>query len=117
VTEVTLPGAARDHTERMLVAFGMVPDVTPTEHGGRRTRLEGPRVPVAADITVPGDFSAAAFFLAAAAATPGAAVTATGVNLNPTRTGLLDVLERMGAVVERCTTASDGGEDRGDVIV
>ena len=117
VTEVTLPGAARDHTERMLVPFGVVAEVTPGAHGGRRTRLEGPRVPVAADVTVPGDFSAAAFFLAAAAATPGGEVTATGVSLNPTRTGLLDVLERMGAAVERRATASDGGEDRGDVIV
>jgi 3-phosphoshikimate 1-carboxyvinyltransferase len=66
---------------------------------------------------VPGDFSAAAFFLAAAAAVPGASVTAEAVGLNPTRTGLLDVLEAMGAGVTRVETAIEAGEPRGDVTV
>ena len=67
--------------------------------------------------SVPGDFSAAAFFLAAAAATPGSEVTAQGVNLNPTRTGLLDVLERMGTRIERSALRTESGEEVGDVTV
>jgi 3-phosphoshikimate 1-carboxyvinyltransferase len=66
---------------------------------------------------VPGDFSAAAFFLAAAAATPGATVTAEGVSLNPTRTGLLDALARMGAAVECRPRSGAGEEPEGDVTV
>jgi 3-phosphoshikimate 1-carboxyvinyltransferase len=66
---------------------------------------------------VPGDPSAAAFFLAAAAATPGARVTALGVSLNPTRTGFLDALARMGARIERANVRDEAGETAGDVTV
>jgi 3-phosphoshikimate 1-carboxyvinyltransferase len=101
-TAVTLPMAARDHTERMLAAFG-IPITRAGSGAGGEVSLSviGPAFPVATRIRVPGDFSAAAFFLAAAAARPGSSVTATDVNLNPTRTGLLAVLGRMGATVER----------------
>jgi 3-phosphoshikimate 1-carboxyvinyltransferase len=68
-------------------------------------------------VPVPGDFSAAAFFLAAAAATPGASVTARDTSLNPTRTGLLSVLERMGATVTRARVREEGGEPIGDITV
>jgi len=66
---------------------------------------------------VPGDFSAAAFLLAAAASEPGASVTATGVNLNPTRTAFLDVLREMGALVSIANERSEAGEPVGDVTV
>jgi len=118
-TVVELPGPARDHTERMLAAFGVPVMVESLPSGGRRVTLDGP-VAIEArarSLTIPGDFSAAAFFLAAAAAREGAEVTAVGVNLNPTRTGLLDVLERMGARIARTNLHIEGGEEVGDVTV
>jgi len=116
-TSVRLPGAARDHTERMLPAFGVPLEVTPLPGGGREVRLQGGVLPRATSLIVPGDFSGAAFFLAAAAATPGASVTAAGVNLNPTRTGLLDVLLAMGASVRVNHPRQEAGEPVGDVTV
>ena len=118
-TTVDLPGPARDHTERMFEAFGIPVVVETHADGARRVTIEGP-VTIASrarTLTIPGDFSAAAFFLAASAAREGAEVTATGVNLNPTRTGLLDVLERMGANVTRAHLRVEAGEDVGDVTV
>ncbi|HEY2954331.1 MAG TPA: 3-phosphoshikimate 1-carboxyvinyltransferase [Candidatus Eisenbacteria bacterium] len=116
-TEITLPGPARDHTERMLPAFGVAVESTARNGSGPRLRLRGPARPRGARVRVPGDFSAAAFFLAAAAATPGARVTALGVSLNPTRTALLDALERMGARIERRALPDSAGEPLGDVTV
>jgi 3-phosphoshikimate 1-carboxyvinyltransferase len=116
-TTVRLPGPARDHTERMLPAFGVPLVVTALPNGGRQVRLAGAASLRACDVRVPGDFSSAAFLLAAAAAEPGAEVTVRGVSLNPTRTGLLDVLAAMGAepVIARRTDAA--GEPVGDVTV
>jgi 3-phosphoshikimate 1-carboxyvinyltransferase len=116
-TEVRLPGPARDHTERMLPAFGVAPAVTPLAGGGRSVRVIGGTPLRGAEVAVPGDFSAAAFALAAAAATPGARVTAEGVSLNPTRTGLLEVLEAMGAGVAIANAREAAGEPVGDVTV
>ena len=116
-TEITLPGPARDHTERMLAACGVELERADLPDGGRRVAVRGPAACRPLSLTVPGDFSAAAFFLAAAAAAPGARVTACGVGLNPTRTGLLDVLEAMGAAVERRVGREEGGEPVGEVTV
>ncbi|MCE9626361.1 MAG: 3-phosphoshikimate 1-carboxyvinyltransferase [Candidatus Eisenbacteria bacterium] len=116
-TRVTLPGPARDHTERMLPAFGVALERHELSHGGRRVIVQGGARLVATDVDVPGDFSSAAFFLAAAAMTPGAEVTARGVNLNPTRTGLLDVLAAMGAHVSIANERDAAGEPAGDVTV
>lgn len=116
-TSVSLPGPARDHTERMLPAFGVPVEVTPREDGGRLVRVAGGSALRGCDVQVPGDFSAAAFLLAAAAATPGAEVTATDVSLNPTRTGLLDVIGAMGADVRVSRRREAAGEPLGDVTV
>jgi 3-phosphoshikimate 1-carboxyvinyltransferase len=116
-TEITLPAPARDHTERMLRAFGVNVESTARIGAGPRLRLTGPARPRGTRLRVPGDFSAAAFFLAAAAATPGASVVALGVSLNPTRVALLDALERMGARVERRALPAEGEEPVGDVTV
>jgi 3-phosphoshikimate 1-carboxyvinyltransferase len=116
-TEITLPGAARDHTERMLKAAGVDLDQSALAHGGRRVRLRGPARLPGGEILVPGDFSAAAFFLAAAAAQPGARIEVEDVGLNPSRTRLLDVLERMGASIERTVREGPGGEPLGHVVV
>jgi len=117
VTRVTLPGPARDHTERMLPAFGIALECEALEHGGRRVSVRGGQVLAAADVRVPGDFSSAAFLLAAAACEPGAEVTARGVNLNPTRTAFLDVLAEMGADVSVGARRIETGEPVGDVTV
>ncbi|MGI5939601.1 MAG: 3-phosphoshikimate 1-carboxyvinyltransferase [Thermoleophilia bacterium] len=100
--ETTLiePAASRDHTERMLIYGGgrVEREVLP-DGRGRLTvwPVEGLDMKT---ISVPGDFSSAAFFLAAAVLVDGSELTIENVGLNPTRTGLLDVLRRMGADVE-----------------
>lgn len=111
-------GPARDHTERMLPLFGVEVDRAGRPETGSAPRsVRGPARLRAATLRVPGDFSAAAFFLAAAAATPGASITARDVTLNPTRTGLLRVLEAMGAQVVEHGLREIGGEPVGDVTV
>ena len=117
VTRVTLPGPARDHTERMLPAFGIALECDALAGGGRRVSVRGGQALAATDVRVPGDFSAAAFLLAAAACEPGARVTARGVNLNPTRTAFLEVLAEMGAEVRIANERLETGEPSGDVTV
>ena len=112
VTSVAEPAATRDHTERALTAFGgtvSVNGLTVAVSGAQR--LGGRR------LSVPGDFSSAAFWLVAAAAIPGSRIEIDQVGLNPSRTALLDVLRRFGARVEVETTAADGGEPQGTVSV
>jgi 3-phosphoshikimate 1-carboxyvinyltransferase len=116
-TTITVPGPARDHTERMLRTLGVPITVEPIAGGGRRVLLRGPCPLPAGRTAVPGDPSAAAFFLCAAAATPQARVTARGVMLNATRTAIFDLLERMGATVERTNPRAESGEEVGDVTV
>jgi 3-phosphoshikimate 1-carboxyvinyltransferase len=76
-----------------------------------------PGRPRGGDVDVPGDISSAAFFFCGAAALPGSAVTVKNVGLNPTRTGVLDVLTAMGAAVEIAGTRQSAGEPRGDVTI
>jgi 3-phosphoshikimate 1-carboxyvinyltransferase len=116
-TSVRIAAGARDHTARMLPGFGVAVAVEPLPDGSLRLSVEGPASLRAATLTVPGDPSAAAFLLAAAAATPGSRVTAEGMSLNPTRTGLLQALESMGARVERRAGGLEAGEPVGDVTV
>ncbi len=113
-TSVTEVAATRDHTERAMHTFGgtvrvdgLTVTVTP------RPTLIGRR------LTVPGDFSSAAFWLVAAAALPGSRIEIEDVGLNPTRTRLLDVLRRFGARVDVEPAAGDDntGEPRGRIVV
>ena len=116
VTIVREPEPCRDHTERMLRGMG----VTIEEADGviRLTGLEPGETLKATDRVVPGDFSSAAFWLAAAAATPGMRLTVEQVGLNPRRTGLLDVLRRMGATVDVFEDpAGEDGDPFGRVTV
>ncbi len=110
-------GRPRDHTERLLPAFGAAIERDETPGRAWSAAVRGPARLHGLRIRVPGDFSAAAFFLAAAAATPGASVTAEETNLNPTRTGLLVALEHMGAQIERTRVREEAGEPVGDVTV
>ena len=112
VTVVTEPHQTRDHTERALAAFGAGVSTAPL-----RVSVAGGRALAAADVTVPGDPSSAAFWAAAAAGIPGASVVIEGVGLNPTRTSFLGVLERMGARVDVQTGGASGTEPEGTVTV
>ena len=116
--EVREPRRSRDHSERMLEAMGAT--VREGWRGGAWTvRLEAPPARLAPlELDVPGDFSAAAFLLVWAALAGGTAPLAIrGVGLNPTRTGLLPVLARMGVEVEAAVRGSAGGEPAGDLQV
>ncbi|PEJ53772.1 MULTISPECIES: 3-phosphoshikimate 1-carboxyvinyltransferase [unclassified Bacillus (in: firmicutes)] len=91
-TVVTEPEKSRDHTERMLKAFGceLVVD-------GNAVSIDGNQELIATDVTVPGDISSAAFFLVAGSIIPNSEILLKNVGVNPTRIGILTVLERMGA--------------------
>jgi 3-phosphoshikimate 1-carboxyvinyltransferase len=106
----------RDHTERMLSAFGVPLDVSGLSVSLEGAGAAGPRL-AAMEIRVPGDFSSAAFWLAAAACRPGNEMRVDGVGLNPGRTALLGVLRRMGAEVEAEVESESGGEPIGSVSV
>lgn len=111
-TAVTEPASTRDHTERMLRGFGYEVH----SEGGRVSLLGGGRL-VAADIEVPGDISSAAFFLVAASITPGSELLLTHVGVNPTRTGVLAILELMGADISLRNLRQVGGEPVADILV
>ncbi|HEX7761064.1 MAG TPA: 3-phosphoshikimate 1-carboxyvinyltransferase [Caulobacteraceae bacterium] len=115
VTEVIEPEATRDHTERMLRAFGAVVDVS-DEADGRHIRLAGGQSLTGTKIVVPGDPSSAAFPLVAAIITPGSEVTVEGVLLNPLRIGLIETLREMGADLTIQNAREEGGEQVGDVV-
>jgi 3-phosphoshikimate 1-carboxyvinyltransferase len=111
-TTVVEPLPTRDHTERMLERAG----AAVTRRPGSVSVSRAERVSLG-EVEIPGDFSSAAPLLVAAATIPGSSVTVHGVGLNPRRTGLLDVLERMGARVAIYNRRAIGGEPAGDVEV
>jgi 3-phosphoshikimate 1-carboxyvinyltransferase len=111
-TTVIQPGAARDHTERMLQAMGVT--VT-TEQNHIIIHPTNELAPL--NITVPGDFSSAAFLIVAGLIVPDSAITLTDINLNDTRTGLLDALEMMGAKITVTEKGEQGGEPIGDIHI
>ena len=93
-TTVIEPAPSRDHTERMFRALGVE-----VETHGNTITLDPPENLYAVDIAVPGDISSAAFFLVAGAIVPDSVLTIKNVGVNPTRTGILDVLREMGAEI------------------
>jgi 3-phosphoshikimate 1-carboxyvinyltransferase len=109
-TTVIEVAPTRDHTERMLRTQGVRVD-----QNGPAVTVRPPERLAAIDLTVPGDFSSAAYWLALACAHPDARVTVRGVGLNPGRTGLLEVLAGMGARVRVGAERLAGGEPVGDV--
>lgn len=114
VTSVTEPVKSRDHTERMLRAFGAEVSVE-VSGSGWRVRLQGGQPLTGTAIAVPGDPSSAAFPLAAGLIVPGSEVTVEGVMLNPLRTGLFDTWIEMGADLTIANRRMAGGEEIGDV--
>ncbi len=114
-TTILEPEKSRDHTERMLRAFGAKVDVEPVGDGWRVSLMKGQSLTGTA-VSVPGDPSSAAFPLAAGLIVPGAEVTVEGVMLNPLRTGLFDTWIEMGADLTIANRRSSGGEEVGDII-
>jgi 3-phosphoshikimate 1-carboxyvinyltransferase len=104
--------ASRDHTERLLPRLGCA-----VQTGGGEIRVRGPARLRPGRVQVPGDFSSAAFFIVAATICPGSAVELRGVGVNPTRTGLLDILRAMGGRIELANLREEGGEPVGDLRV
>lgn len=111
-TTIREPRPTRDHTERMLAAFGW-----PIRFRPGVVRLEGGHRLRATDITVPADFSSAAFFIVAASLVPGSRLLLRAVGLNPRRTGLLVALRLMGADIREHDRRDLGGEPVADLEV
>jgi len=111
-TSVIQPAVTRDHTERMLEYFGV-----PVSTEGHRISVQGGILPKARDFTIPGDISSAAFWLVAAAARENSRVSIKELGLNPTRTGVIDVLRRMGARIQAHQKSGDSGEASGLVEI
>ncbi len=111
-TTVIEPAASRDHTERMLTAYGQR-----VERSEQEVTLIPAGTLQATPISVPGDFSSAAFLLVAGLILPDSDLTIEGVGVNPTRTGLLDVLQAMGAKVQVFPVDAETGEPRAHLRV
>jgi 3-phosphoshikimate 1-carboxyvinyltransferase len=111
-TSVTEPAPTRDHTERMLAGFGVK-----VSRAGSRVGVQGGQRLKATDIDVPSDISSAAFFLVGASIAPGSDLLLEHVGVNPTRTGILDILKLMGADIELCNQREVGGEPVADIRV
>ena len=110
-TTVHEPGPSRDHTERMLRAMGA--RIRSEGNSVTVAPLEGQLEPLA--LTLPGDISSAAFILVAAALVPGSRVLVRDVGINPTRTGIVDVLREMGARISIENPREVAGEPVGDI--
>jgi 3-phosphoshikimate 1-carboxyvinyltransferase len=111
-TTVIEPAQTRDHTERAFRAFGLAVSVAEagiSVTGGQRAAAQA--------LSIPGDFSSAAFWMVAAAALPGSHLTIEDVGLNPSRIGLIDVLRRFGASVQVEALTTAAGEPRGTIVV
>jgi len=111
-TTVHEPGVTRDHTERMLRGFGVE-----VETHALTASLEGGQRLSATRVEVPGDISSAAFFLVGAAMVPGSRLTLTGVGVNPSRTGVIEILRLMGASIAVENPREAGGEPVADLVV
>ena len=111
-TSVTEPAPTRDHTERMLSGFSY-----PVWQEGSKVTISANGHLIAADIDVPSDISSAAFFLVGASIAPGSDLLLKHVGINPTRTGVIDILRLMGANIEVLNQRVVGGEPVADLHV
>ncbi|NNL57566.1 MAG: 3-phosphoshikimate 1-carboxyvinyltransferase [Pseudomonadales bacterium] len=111
-TRVTEPAPTRDHTERMLQGFGYA-----VERDGASASVVGGGKLRATPIDIPADISSAAFFMVAASITPGSELVLQHVGINPTRTGVLDILQLMGADIQLGGHRDVGGEPVADITV
>jgi len=111
-TTVTEPGKSRDHTERMLNSCGA--DIT---INGLEVSIEGTKGLTPFDITIPGDLSSAAFFIVAALIVPGSEIVVKNVGINPTRTGIIEILQSMGGKIALRNEHEVSGEPVADIHV
>jgi 3-phosphoshikimate 1-carboxyvinyltransferase len=111
-TTIQEPAETRDHTERMIRQFS-----GEIQTDQRLITVKGGQCLRAAEVHVPGDISSAAFFLVAGAVIPESEIVLKNVGLNPTRTGILEVLEKMGANVQIISNDPDSFEPSGDIVV
>ncbi|MFQ3542987.1 3-phosphoshikimate 1-carboxyvinyltransferase [Halobacillus rhizosphaerae] len=111
-TTVIENGRTRNHTEMLLPQFGVEVSIE-----GSEIHIEGGQQPQASELRVPGDISSAAFFLTAAAITPDSELIIKNVGLNPTRNGVIQALELMGAEIEAVPHTYIGKEPVGDIKV
>ncbi|WP_198246641.1 3-phosphoshikimate 1-carboxyvinyltransferase [methane-oxidizing endosymbiont of Gigantopelta aegis] len=111
-TVVAEPAPTRDHTERMLNGFSY-----PVKREGNKAIIDSNGRLKACDIDVPSDISSAAFFLVGASIAPNSDVTLRHVGINPTRTGVIDILKMMGANIEVFNEKTVGGEPVADIRV
>lgn len=111
-TVIEEPEKSRDHTERMLHGMG-----ASIECADNTVRVRKTERLTAKDIAVPGDISSAAFFMALAAISDSAELTVEGVGINPTRTGIIDVMRKMGADIEIKNEKNELGEPSADITV
>ena len=112
VTTVTEPHRSRDHSERMLAHFGAAIRVSDTG-----AAVSGGRELAGREIVVPGDISSAAFFLVAGLVVPGSELLVRGVGVNPTRTGIIDILRAMGGNIRLMDERDLSGEPVADLLV
>jgi len=112
MTRVVEPLSTRDHTERALEAFGVQ-----VERAGTAVAIRGGQRLIGGTLHVPGDISSAAFWMVAAAALPGSEVIIEHVGLNPSRTGIINVLRRMGADITPAIAHAQAGEPIGTIAV
>lgn len=111
-TQITEPCLSRNHTETMLGSMG-----APLSIQGLSVTVTPPQKLSAQNITVPGDISSAAFFIVGALVTPGSDLTIENVSLNPTRTGILDILKKMGADITIIQPLTQKGESVGTLRI
>jgi len=109
---VSEPAPARDHTERMLAGMGY-----PVQRQPGRVCIEGGHILKGIEIDIPADISSAAFFLVGASIAPGSELVLEHVGMNPTRTGIIGILQRMGADIEVSNAREVGGEPVADLLV
>lgn len=111
-TTIYEPHLSRDHSERMLTWFGA--DVRPFPGGV--TLMPGPRL-LGREVVVPGDISSAAFFMVAALIVPGSELLIKQVGVNPTRSGIIDILRQMGGDISLLNERDCSGEPVADILV
>ena len=116
-TSVTEPAPTRDHTERMLKAYGYECETEKLNDQASTIRLKGGGTLTATDMDIPSDISSAAFFMVAASIVPGSNITLEHVCINPTRTGVIDILKAMGAEIKLVNPRAIGGEPVADIQV
>lgn len=116
-TSVTEPAPTRDHTERMLKAYGYDCQTERVNDEVSTIRLKGGGELTATNIDIPSDISSAAFFMVAASIVPGSKLILEHVCVNPTRTGIIDILKAMGADIKLLNPRAIGGEPVADIQV